>query len=64
MIALIQRVLNAHVEVDGETTGRIDAGLLALVAVEPGDGEAQTQRVDDRSFRRNHRERTHLGAAL
>ena len=48
MIALIQRVLNAHVEVDGETTGRIDAGLLALVAVEPGDGEAQTQRLLDR----------------
>ena len=48
MIALIQRVLNAHVDVDGETTGRIGAGLLALVAVEPGDGEAQTQRLLDR----------------
>ena len=48
MIALIQRVLNAHVDVDGETTGRIGAGLLALVAVEPGDGEAQTQRMLDR----------------
>jgi len=48
MIALIQRVSSAHVEVDGETTGRIGAGLLALVAVQPGDGEAQTERMLDR----------------
>ena len=32
MIALIQRVLSAHVDVDGETLGTIGAGLLALVA--------------------------------
>ena len=43
MIALIQRVRRAHVEVDGATVGAIDAGLLALVAVQPGDGEAQAQ---------------------
>ena len=48
MIALIQRVTTAHVEVEGEIVGRIGAGLLALVAVEPGDGEAQTQRLLDR----------------
>jgi len=48
MIALIQRVTTAHVEVEGETIGRIGAGLLALVAVEPGDGETQTQRLLDR----------------
>lgn len=48
MIALIQRVSAAHVEVAGETVGRIDAGLLALVAVQPGDGEAQTQRLLER----------------
>ena len=45
MIALIQRVRRAHVEADGEVIGRIDAGLLALVAVQPGDGEAQAQRL-------------------
>lgn len=45
MIALIQRVSRAHVEVAGEITGAIGAGLLALVAVQPGDGEAQTQRL-------------------
>ena len=48
MIALIQRVESAHVEVDGETTGAIGPGLLALVAVEPGDGEAQCGRMLER----------------
>lgn len=45
MLALIQRVTQARVEVDGHTVGGIDAGLLALVAVEPGDGEAQIERM-------------------
>lgn len=45
MIALIQRVSSARVDVDGETVGAIGAGLLALVAVQPGDGEAQTARL-------------------
>lgn len=48
MIALIQRVGEARVEVDGEVVGAIGAGLLALVAVEPGDGEAQAQRLCER----------------
>ncbi|MBS0431013.1 MAG: D-tyrosyl-tRNA(Tyr) deacylase [Proteobacteria bacterium] len=48
MISLIQRVAEAHVEVDGEIVGAIDAGLLVLVAVEPGDGEAQAQRMCER----------------
>ena len=48
MIALIQRVSEARVDVDGETVGRIDAGLLALVAVERGDGEAQARRLLER----------------
>ncbi|MBA1193771.1 D-tyrosyl-tRNA(Tyr) deacylase [Pseudomonas entomophila] len=37
MKALIQRVRQARVEVAGEVIGAIDQGLLALVAVEPGD---------------------------
>lgn len=45
MIALIQRVSSAHVEVDSVTLGAIGTGLLALVAVEPDDGEAQTRRM-------------------
>ena len=48
MIALIQRVASAHVDVDDETVGRIGPGLLALVAVQPGDGEPQVQRMLER----------------
>ncbi|GAA0713213.1 D-aminoacyl-tRNA deacylase [Dokdonella soli] len=48
MIALIQRVSEARVDVDMETVGAIDAGLLALVAVQPGDGEPQAQRLLER----------------
>lgn len=45
MIALIQRVASAHVSVDHETVGAIGPGLLALVAVQPHDGEPQAQRM-------------------
>jgi D-tyrosyl-tRNA(Tyr) deacylase len=48
MIALIQRVESARVDVEGETVGAIGAGLLALVAVEPGDGEPQCVRLLER----------------
>ncbi len=48
MLALIQRVTEATVRVEGETVGAIGPGLLALVGVEPGDGEAQAQRMAER----------------
>ena len=48
MIALIQRVSEARVEVGDDIVGRIGPGLLALVGVQPGDGEAQTQRLLER----------------
>jgi len=48
MLALIQRVTEATVRVDGETVGAIGPGLLALVGVEPGDGEVQVARMADR----------------
>lgn len=41
MIAVIQRVLSASVEVAGEIVGRIDRGLLVLAAIEPGDTPGQ-----------------------
>ena len=48
MLALIQRVTEASVSIDGEDVGRIDAGLLALVGVEPGDGQVQVERMATR----------------
>ncbi|HEY2345330.1 MAG TPA: D-aminoacyl-tRNA deacylase [Xanthomonadaceae bacterium] len=48
MLALIQRVTRASVSVGGDVVGAIGPGLLALIAVEPGDGEAQAQRTCER----------------
>lgn len=48
MLALIQRVTEAAVRVDGETVGAIGPGLLALVGIEPGDGEPQVARMAGR----------------
>lgn len=48
MIALIQRVRAARVEVDGRVVGAIDQGLLVLVCAEVGDGDAQADRLVDK----------------
>lgn len=40
MIALLQRVSQARVEIGGQTVGAIGAGLLVLVCAEPEDTEA------------------------
>ncbi|MEQ1657775.1 MAG: D-aminoacyl-tRNA deacylase [Hylemonella sp.] len=40
MLALLQRVKQARVEVDGHTIGQIHAGLLVFVCAERGDTEA------------------------
>ena len=48
MLALIQRVTQAAVHVDGERVGVIGPGLLALVGIEPGDGDAQIVRMCER----------------
>lgn len=37
MRAVVQRVLNSKVEVDGKTIGKIDKGLLVLMGVEEED---------------------------
>ena len=45
MIALIQRVTEARAEVGGQPVGAIGRGILALVGVERGDGEAQAAKL-------------------
>jgi D-aminoacyl-tRNA deacylase len=45
MIALIQRVKCASVTVDDEIIGRIDAGLLAFIAVEKADAQMQIDKL-------------------
>ncbi|MEO8143169.1 MAG: D-aminoacyl-tRNA deacylase [Betaproteobacteria bacterium] len=48
MIALIQRVTEARVEVDGVVVGAIGRGILALIGIERGDEDAQAERLVDR----------------
>jgi D-tyrosyl-tRNA(Tyr) deacylase len=48
MIALLQRVTEAAVEVNGETVAKTGPGLLALVAVEKGDSDVQLKRLAER----------------
>ena len=43
MIAVIQRVLSASVEINGSVTARIDGGLLVLVGIEDADEEADAE---------------------
>lgn len=45
MLALLQRVSEASVTVDGELIGRIGPGLLVLLGVERGDTDAQAERL-------------------
>lgn len=48
MIALIQRVTEAKVMVEGETIGAIGTGILALIGVEKADTEAMAKRLLER----------------
>lgn len=48
MIALLQRVTQAAVSVDGETIGAIDHGLLALIAAQRDDNEQRARRLAQR----------------
>lgn len=45
MLALIQRVSEARVVVEGAVIGQIGAGLLVLVCAERGDTDAHAQRL-------------------
>jgi len=45
MLALVQRVRAARVEIAHETVGSIDAGLLVFVCAEPADTDAHADRL-------------------
>jgi D-tyrosyl-tRNA(Tyr) deacylase len=48
MIALIQRVSEASVHVNGKVIGEVGKGLLALIGVQRGDAERQADRLAER----------------
>ena len=48
MIGLLQRVSEAHVDVDGKTIGAIGTGLVVLVCAERGDTMAGAERLLER----------------
>ncbi len=48
MIALIQRVSQASVSIEGKINGEIGKGLMVFVAVEHADSEAKAKRLAER----------------
>lgn len=48
MIALLQRVLKAHVEIDGERIAAIGPGLLVMLGMQRDDAEPQAERLLER----------------
>jgi D-aminoacyl-tRNA deacylase len=48
VIALLQRVTRAHVEVDGSKVGEIGPGILAFIGIERGDDTARADRLLER----------------
>jgi D-aminoacyl-tRNA deacylase len=48
LIALIQRVSSAAVHIEGAEVAAIGKGILALIGVERGDGDAEAARLAER----------------
>ncbi|MFB6272119.1 MAG: D-aminoacyl-tRNA deacylase [Salinibacter sp.] len=48
MVALVQRVSEASVEIDGDTVGAIDNGLLILLGVHEDDTRNQSERCAEK----------------
>lgn len=51
MIALLQRVRQASVEIRGRSVGAIGRGLLVFVCAEASDGEAEAERLVEKLLR-------------
>jgi D-aminoacyl-tRNA deacylase len=51
MIALLQRVVESTVKIDGHVVGAIGPGLLAMIAVRPSDGPEDGVRLLERILR-------------
>ena len=48
MRAVVTRVKNARVEIDGRVNGKTDGGFLVLLGVAAGDTEAQADKMADK----------------
>lgn len=48
MRAVVTRVKNARVEIDGKVSGKTDGGFLVLLGVAAGDTEAQCDKMADK----------------
>lgn len=48
MRAVVTRVKNARVDIDGTTVGRTDGGFLVLLGIAPADTEAQCDKLADK----------------
>jgi len=62
MRALVQRVSEARVRVDGDVVGEIEHGVLALIGVTHDDTEAQAKKLADKIAKhegRAHQRRPH-----
>jgi D-aminoacyl-tRNA deacylase len=51
VIALLQRVVESSVKIDGQIVGSIGAGLLALIAVRPTDSTEEAGKLLERILR-------------
>ena len=48
MIALVQRVVEARVEIEGRVRGAIGRGILRFVCAEPDDSDATADKLVDK----------------
>ncbi len=66
MRCIIQRVRKASLVVEGEASGEIGAGVVALIGIERGDGEREAERMVERivSYRLFADERGRMNRSL